>query len=77
MASGFGSRFITLTYKNYLPDFCKKFFCIFDLTFLLTKKLKAMSHERSKEQVKVKKEATKTLKEKRAEKKAKKAEKNR
>jgi hypothetical protein len=36
-----------------------------------------MSHERSKEQVKIKKDPTRTLKEKRAEKKAKKAEKNR
>jgi hypothetical protein len=35
-----------------------------------------MSHEKAKEQVKVKKQATKTLKEKRAAKKAKKAEKN-
>lgn len=34
-----------------------------------------MSHEKSKEQAKVKKQATKTLKEKRAAKKAKKAEK--
>ena len=36
-----------------------------------------MSHERSKEQVKIKKEPTKTLKEKRAVKKAKKDSKNR
>ena len=35
-----------------------------------------MSHEKSKEQVNVKKQATKSLKEKRAAKKAKKAEKN-
>jgi hypothetical protein len=35
-----------------------------------------MSHEKAKEQVKVKKQAAKTLKEKRAAKKAKKAEKN-
>jgi len=36
-----------------------------------------MSHEKAKEQAKVKKQPTKTLKEKRAAKKAKKAEKNR
>ena len=38
--------------------------------------LKVMSHEKAKEQTKVKKQATKSLKEKRVEKKAKKAEKN-
>jgi hypothetical protein len=44
---------------------------------LLTKISEAMSHERSKEQVKVKKDPAKSLKEKRAAKKAKKAEKGR
>jgi len=42
----------------------------------LTKNHKVMSHEKAKEQTKVKKQATKSLKEKRAEKKAKKAEKS-
>jgi hypothetical protein len=42
---------------------------------LLNLKLKAMSHEKAKEQTKVKKQPTKSLKEKRLAKKAKKAEK--